>query len=71
MTVIKSTDAQHADTVNFLADRGLIKPVDFTPPDGIRRTANSMWAAHDWLRATGYYKRPGSAPIEYHLPECR
>lgn len=67
MSPIKSTDAQHGATINDLAERGLIEPVEFTAPDGVRRIANSMWAAHDWTRATGYYQRPGSAPIVYHF----
>lgn len=65
--LLKCTAALHGATINDLADRGLIERVEFTAPDGIRRTANSMWAAHDWIKATGYYERPGSAPIVYHL----
>lgn len=67
MTTIQCTAAQHGATINDLAERGLIDPVEFTAPDGVRRIANSMWAMHDWLTAIGYYKQPGSAPIIYHL----
>lgn len=66
-SVLKSTAAQHGATINDLAERGLIHPVAFTAPDGICREANSMWAAHDWIKSTGYYDRPGSAPIVYHF----
>lgn len=65
--ILKSTTAMHGATINDLAEQGEIKPVEFTAPDGVRRIANSMWAAHDWIKSTGYYERPGSAPIVYHL----
>lgn len=67
MTPVKSTHPQHGATINDLADRGLIQPVEFIAPDGIPRVANSMWAAHDWIKATGYYQRPGSPPIVYRF----
>lgn len=65
-TVLKCTAAQHGATINSLAARGLIAPVSFTAPDGTRHTANSAWAAYDWLKANGHYDH-GKQPIVYHL----
>lgn len=62
--MIKCTAPQHGATINDLAARGLIAPVEFTAPDGVRRKANSMWAASDWLKSHGHYD--GKRPIVYH-----
>lgn len=69
--ILKCTTAPHGATINDLASRGVIAPIEFTAPDGVRRIANSIWAAHDWIKATGYYERPGSPPIVYHLEAQR
>ena len=73
VTVLKCTAATHADTINGLAELGLIEPVEFTAPDGVRRAANSMWAASDWLKANGYHgdkdSARGNKPIIYHFDQ--
>lgn len=66
MTIIlKCTAAQHGASINDLAERGIIEPIEFTAPNGERRRANSAWAAYDWLKANGHYEH-GKAPIVYH-----
>lgn len=69
MSIIKCTAANHSATINDLAARGLIKPVEFTAPDDVRRMANSMWAASDWLKAHGFHGdvARGNKPIVYHF----
>lgn len=64
--LIKATLSEHKETINYLASEGKIAPIEFTAPDGIRRQANSMWAASDWLKTNGYYQ-PNEKPIIYHL----
>jgi hypothetical protein len=68
MPILKVTSSQHGATLNDLAERGVIAPVEFTAPDGVRRVANSAWAASDWLKLNGFYA-PGNKPIVYHLEE--
>jgi hypothetical protein len=60
--------SQHSATINDLAKRGVIKLVEFTAPDGVRRIANSVWAASDWLKEKKFYAA-GNKPIIYHLKE--
>ena len=65
--LIIATRAPHASSINDLARDGKITPIEFTSPvDGIRRKANSVWAAHDWLQDHGGYANPNKAPI-WHL----
>jgi hypothetical protein len=67
--MIKATISEHSGTINSLASDGKIAPVEFTAPDGIRRKANSCWAASDWLKTNGWYDRSGCAPTIWHLGE--
>lgn len=71
MSMLKCTAAHHGATINDLAERGLIEPVEFTAPDNIRRVANSMWAASDWLKAHGFHgdSARGNKPIAYHFDQ--
>ena len=71
MIVLKCTAAHHGATINDLAERGLIEPVEFTAPDDVRRAANSMWAASDWLKAHGYHgdTARGNKRIVYHFDQ--
>jgi hypothetical protein len=71
--VLKCTAPQHGSAINELAERGVIAPIAFTAPDGIRRVANSAWAAYDWLHTAGHpwldasgHYAPGNKPIVYH-----
>lgn len=64
--LLQCTAATHSNSINALAERGLIAPVSFTAPDGTRHVANSAWAAYDYLHANGHYEH-GKKPIVYHL----
>lgn len=52
--MITCQDIQHGATINDLAERGVIAPVRFTYKDH-HHTANSVWAATEWLKRNGAY----------------
>lgn len=65
--IIKASLSEHKDTINSLAEEGKIQPVEFTAPDGMRRRANSCWAATDWLKTNGFYDAPNGHITIWHL----
>lgn len=60
---------EHGATINDLTQQKRIKPVAFTTPDGVYREANSVWAATDWIKASGLYEK--LTPIIWHLENPR
>lgn len=54
--LIIATYGDHAYTINDLAASGKIRPCAFTV-EGVRREANSVWAAMDWLKANGHHAK--------------
>lgn len=65
--MIEATTTEHSGTINELAREGKIRPVAFTAPDGVRREANSVWAASDWLKTNGYYDGKPRPPVAWHF----
>ena len=55
-SLILATPGTHQKTIDELALEGKIRPVSFIV-DGTRHTANSVWAATDWLKAQGHYAK--------------
>lgn len=66
-SIIQATLYKQSKQVNSLADEGVIHPVTFTMSDGITRTANSMWAATDWLKEQGYYEDLAEPPVQWGI----
>ena len=54
--MITATSGDHAYTINNLAAEGKLRSCAFTV-EGRSYTANSVWAATDWLKAQGHYAK--------------
>lgn len=53
--MISAIEGQHAAAINDLAAAGKISPIEFEF-NGKRLSANSVWAATEWLKANGGYQ---------------
>jgi len=64
--ILVNTSEQHNGSINSLCMEGKLIPVEFTAYDGIRRKANCMLTACDWLKANGQYKEEQTKLVIWH-----
>ena len=66
--IIMSTCANHGGSINDLCMTGhaAFKVVEFTAFDGVRRKANCLLTAEDFLHSIGQYRPDQMIPVVYH-----
>lgn len=64
--ILVNTNSEHGGSINSLAMEGKIEEVEFTAFDGIKRKANSILTACDFLKGIGQYKENQMIPVIWH-----